>query len=50
MTGTEPVLHVVETASDPSRHVLAGEILSPASNEEVRETILRFLEAKGVAR
>ena len=48
LTGTDPVVEVIEETSDPSRHVLAGEIVSPASTDVVRDVILDFLEARGL--
>jgi pimeloyl-ACP methyl ester carboxylesterase len=48
MTGTDPERHVVRSTSDPSRHVLAGEIMSPASSAEVRNVIVDFLETNGL--
>lgn len=41
--GTDPQSHVVEGSSDPSRHVLAGAIMSPSSGDDVRRTIVAFL-------
>ncbi len=49
MSGTEPELRVVSATSDPSKHVLAGDILSPQSNEEVLATVLAFLQARDLA-
>jgi alpha-beta hydrolase superfamily lysophospholipase len=43
LLGTEPRSYVVEDSSDPSRHVLAGDILSPTSNDELLRTIMAFL-------
>lgn len=37
--------HVVEATSDPSRHVLAGDILSPVTNGEVHGVVTSFIEA-----
>lgn len=48
LSGTDPQSYVVEGSSDPSRHVLAGDILSPATGDDVRRTIVAFLaEALG---
>ena len=44
MTGIEPEVRIVRSTTDPARHVLAGDIVSPESNEEVRSVILAFLE------
>ena len=44
MTGTTPALHEVRTVSDPARHVLAGDIVSPASEAEVEEVAGTFLD------
>lgn len=38
-------LVTVTNAGDPSHHVLAGDILSPGSTNEVLDRILRFLQA-----
>jgi pimeloyl-ACP methyl ester carboxylesterase len=38
-----------EDASDPSGHVLAGEIMSPGSTDEVLAIVLDFLNRAGVA-
>lgn len=46
MTGTSPELEVVATATDRARHVLAGDILSPESNDEVREAMASFLRER----
>jgi hypothetical protein len=48
MTGTDPVVEVVTQTSDRARHVLAGDIVSPASNDEVRDAVLSFLRSRGV--
>jgi esterase/lipase len=44
MTGTEPVRVRVPSTSDPARHVLAGDIVSPDSNEEVLAMMLAFAQ------
>lgn len=44
MTGTEPVRVRVPSTSDPARHVLAGNIVSPDSNEEVLAMMLAFAQ------
>lgn len=44
MTGVTPTLHEVRSTSDPAHHVLAGDIVSPASNDEVSTTLRNFLE------
>ena len=36
-------VHVVEGSSDPSDHVLAGDVLSPNTNAEVRDAIVDFV-------
>ena len=38
-------LQMVEGSSDPARHVLAGDIVSPDSNAEVLHRIVSFLES-----
>lgn len=43
MTGTDPVVRVIEGVTDRSRHVLAGDILSPETNENVIALISDFL-------
>jgi hypothetical protein len=37
-----------EQASDPAAHVLAGEIMSPGSTDEVLDIVLDFLGRAGV--
>lgn len=49
MTGTDVTLQVVEGTTDRSRHVLAGDILSPDTNAFVGERILDFLRRHGLA-
>jgi len=43
LTGTEVRRYVVEGSTDPMRHVVAGDIVSPASNAEVRSAVRDFL-------
>lgn len=43
MTGTDPELRIVGRVSDPARHILAGDIVSPSSNAEVLNLVKRFL-------
>ncbi len=43
MTGARVVTVDVPTATDPSHHVLAGDIVSPESNDDVRRLMLEFL-------
>jgi pimeloyl-ACP methyl ester carboxylesterase len=38
------ILHVVEGSGDAEHHVIAGDILSPETTEEVRRRIVDFLE------
>jgi pimeloyl-ACP methyl ester carboxylesterase len=44
MTGTNVVRVHVPSSSDPARHVLAGDIVSPDSNEEVLAMMLAFAQ------
>ena len=44
MTSVTPTLYQVRATSDPAHHVLAGDIISPASNDEVSATLRDFLE------
>ena len=37
--------HVVHGTEDPSRHVLAGDILSPATTDDVRKVMKDFIES-----
>ncbi len=46
MSGTRAMAVTYEGTRDPSRHVLAGDILSPESNDEVRRVILEFLTSR----
>ena len=46
MTGTSPELEVVANVTDPARHVLAGDILSPESNDEVTQAMASFLRER----
>ncbi|MEM7416150.1 MAG: alpha/beta fold hydrolase [Gemmatimonadota bacterium] len=46
MTGTDPVVTIVDGVTDRSRHVLAGDILSPGTNEQVVALISDFLSAR----
>lgn len=39
-----PQIHVVEDTADPARHVLAGDVLSPETNEELRDVIVAFVQ------
>jgi pimeloyl-ACP methyl ester carboxylesterase len=43
MTAVDAEVRIVRATSDPSRHVLAGDIVSPASNAEVTAMIRTFL-------
>lgn len=43
MTGTDPHAIVVEGVTDRSKHVLAGDILSPGTNDEVVRRIVDFV-------
>ena len=43
MTGTAPTMIEVQTTSDPALHVLAGDIVSPASEVEVGTILRTFL-------
>jgi hypothetical protein len=36
----------IPTSGDPSNHVLAGDIMSPETNEPVVGSIVRFIEGK----
>lgn len=47
MSGTEATLYEVWTTSDPAHHVLAGDIVSPASEEEVSTLLRTFV--RGIA-
>ncbi len=42
MTGAEVTTHQVAAPTEPAHHVLAGDILSPASNQEVLGAITAF--------
>jgi len=44
MTGTNPTRVRVPSTSDPAHHVLAGDIVSPDSNEEVLAMMLAFAQ------
>jgi hypothetical protein len=44
LTGTRLHTHVVTAASDPAGHVLAGDALSPGTNDTVRAVMRDFLE------
>ena len=48
-SGTDPQSYEVKSSSDPSRHVLAGDVLSPSSGDDVRRRIVSFLEEVGVS-
>lgn len=48
MTGAQVELQVVENTTDRSRHVLAGDILSPETNDFVGARIVRLLERQGL--
>lgn len=48
MTMTDLSVHAVTSSDDSQRHVLAGDILSPGSSDEVREAILAFLREEGL--
>jgi pimeloyl-ACP methyl ester carboxylesterase len=43
MSGTRPVVSIYEGTGDPSRHVLAGDILSPESNDGIGRLMFNFL-------
>jgi esterase/lipase len=45
--GAGPTFFVVEDSDDPQHHVIAGDIMSPGSTDQVRERILAFLESTG---
>ncbi len=47
MTGAETTLYVVHSSSDPYRHVIAGDIISPDSNDEVVGILEDFLRRIG---
>jgi pimeloyl-ACP methyl ester carboxylesterase len=47
MTSVKPEVRIVRNSSDPARHVLAGDIVSPASNDEVAAAIRDFLARIG---
>lgn len=49
MAGADVALQVVEGTTDRSRHVLAGDILSPDTNAFVGERIFAFLRRHGLA-
>lgn len=44
LTGAELHTHIVASASDPASHVLAGDVLSPETNDTVRAVIGAFVE------
>jgi pimeloyl-ACP methyl ester carboxylesterase len=48
MTGTTVTVNVVASTSDPAHHVLAGDIVSPASTDEVVSVVRMFLENQAV--
>lgn len=48
MTGADVTVEVVAGSTDRSRHVLAGDILSPETNGVVREHIVDFLVEVGL--
>jgi pimeloyl-ACP methyl ester carboxylesterase len=43
LAGTSPVLYEVRSSSDPAHHVLAGDIVSPESSDEVSSVLRSFL-------
>ena len=47
--GAGPMLFLVEDSGDPAHHVIAGDIMSPASTDAVRERILAFLQSTDAA-
>lgn len=50
MTGTDVTVHLIPDTGDPAGHVLAGDIVSPVSNEGVLRVILDFVAAGGLGR
>ena len=46
MSNARPVVAIYEGTSDPSRHVLAGDILSPESNDDLRRLMFDFLVSR----
>lgn len=44
LPGAELRTHIVTSASDPASHVLAGDVLSPDTNDTVRAVIRGFVE------
>ncbi len=46
--GSGPEWLVVEDDGDPAHHVVAGDIMSPATTDEVREGVLAFLAEAGL--
>lgn len=43
LVSTSPTLYQVRSSSDPAHHVLAGDIISPASSNEVASVLRSFL-------